>query len=232
MNEYILRDGEIAFNDPETGLVTIMNVNTAIELRRKMSGEDQKMQEFKEDYIKKLEGVLNQLDDLKAKMVEKEKELASVKAKQFFDNLYLDGKDPLQHVIYQNCGSCNQYCKVKEYYALFDAMLDDRKTHFYVTDDGDIFTSAADVERYFYLPKGSVYAYFKGLQKTLSSMKVRGHVGLCKIEKTRLFPNSWVPKTDMSMYTPEDVETKEKQLTIYKQAVQAAVDSYKAMEAE
>ena len=190
-NEFILRDGEIAFNMPD-GTVTIMNVNTYLQLQKALKEQEEKEEgpSFFEVAVGLLllAGAAADPEDPSDPEPENKKILTDESFKKWArlpenkDKVDVDNKPKVEEYTIKN--------RVPDYAVPGDCPA---SNYVYVADDGKIFRSAAEVEEYYGLAKNSVSAYFADKQKYLYKNKERvpsARLGLDRADCSRLWVNT------------------------------------------
>ena len=188
MNEFILRDNEIAINRPD-GTVIIMNLNAFQELQSRLDSEEKnnkakleaannlvtalqkhlaevkmKNQELVNLYNSKLERIndlKSQLNETLVALDEKTKQVNQLQAE--VENAKKAAKEPatIQEPILfwgENAETIAKYGKNGTKSWPFWV---------YVTSDGSVFFTQASIEKKYNLPKGSVSAFLTGTQNNL-----------------------------------------------------------------
>ena len=164
--EFILRDGEIAFNMPD-GTVTIMNVNTYLQLQKALKEQEEEGPSFFEVAVGLLlaAGAAADPEDPSDPEPENKKVLTDEAFKKWARLPENKEKVKNQPVVEEE----NKTFKVKGVVPAFalPGKPYSRGTYTIVASDGRIFRSGTEVEYYYDLPVGSVSSFFCGRQKFL-----------------------------------------------------------------
>ena len=192
--EFVLRDNEIAINRPD-GTVVIMNLEAYKALRdEKPNAEYQKIIDNLRSLLAKRDDQLKtaktiqagyefQTEELQKKLqkAEEEKKVLTAKVKHAEDNLDMQQKEifnmkkdrdlfvlKIAELTKENEALKNQNKVTKQLVLWGSTKIPKNIPDFmYVTSNGEVFFSGAEIERKYNLPKGSVSSYFADKQKFL-----------------------------------------------------------------
>ena len=168
--EFILRDGEIAFNMPD-GTVTIMNVNTYLQLQKALKEQEEEGPSFFEVAVGLLlaAGTAADPEDPSDPKPENKKVLTDEAFKKWAR--LPENKDKVDNTEVKTEEE-KQENVLKGYIPNFkvpgNPWSRDGMT-IYVDSYGNLFRSGAELERYHGLSKGSVSSFLCGRQKSLYS---------------------------------------------------------------
>jgi len=172
MHEYILRDGEIAVNLPN-GTVTIMNINTYMDLKARMEGKSEEMKELR-----------HQLE-LQAELLDAHREFEQ-KCKDERDEAYKElnaANETIKNLRkdYEDLKAKNQNAVLTELpliedYGQVPSAEKPQSGNVYITDDGRVFANQFSVEKFLNLKyHGEVSEYCTFRRKSLRDKNGKDH---------------------------------------------------------
>ena len=193
MHEYILRDGEIAVNLPN-GTVTIMNINTYMDLKARMEDEQKELSdlrkrvEFQEELLrghrefeKKIKA---ERDEAIVELAAAKREIGILRGEVAAKNGIIDELDKEKKNLrkeYEDFKAKNQNAVLTELplvedYGQVPSAEKPQSGNVYITDDGRVFANQFSVEKFLNLKyHGEVSEYCNGRRVTLLDKNGNDH---------------------------------------------------------
>lgn len=202
MQEFILRDGEIAFNMPN-GTVTIMNVNTYLQLQKALKEQEEKEEGpsfFELAVGLLLAGAAADSEDPSDPEPENKKVLTDEAFKKWAR--LPENKNKTTNQTIEEEPKTFKVSGVVPNFVL-DGKPYSRGQYTIIASDGRIFRSGAEAEGFYDLPEGSVSSFFNGRQKYLrvgrwnaAKMPINSKIGLVRTRADRFAVDTAKEYTD------------------------------------